>query len=143
MNDKCTKCRGSGWYEPKNMGGMMVEPCNRCDAGRAILNPHKAEKPKTPDKCPVCGCAEPSSTGKGYKCGGETSWSDCDKASDLAIERSAEIERLKAQLKAMADFFEDYTCLSEGGQAYVENEAERLIASARKTLTATKPQETT
>ena len=25
----CRRCNGSGWYEPKNMGGIMLEPC-RC-----------------------------------------------------------------------------------------------------------------
>ncbi len=144
MKDKCTKCHGSGWYEPKNMGGMIVEPCNRCDAGKAIQSPHKAEKPKTYDKCPVCGCVDllafnecPCHKGTtGLSCGYGVDGVGCENSERLAIARAAEIERLRAQLKAMADFFSEYTYLSECEQSHVDGEAERLIASARKTSEA-------
>ena len=49
------------------------------------------------DACPVCGCATKSAV-SGFTCGGETTWSDCENATDLAISRAAEIERLKAML---------------------------------------------
>ena len=49
------------------------------------------------DVCPVCGCATKSAV-RGFTCGGESGFSDCGNAADLAIERAAEIERLKAML---------------------------------------------
>ena len=97
--NKCKFCNGSGWYEPKNMGGVMVEPCNRCDAHKA--NKAAQKLPQTSaDVCPVCGCGEHMKSGIGFSCGGQTSYSDCGQAEDLAISRAAEIERLKAALES-------------------------------------------
>jgi hypothetical protein len=94
----------------------------------------------TPDKCPVCGaelwCTLPNGDAV-YDCG-KCNNVPCREVEHLAIERAAEVERLKAQLKNMADFFEDYTDLNEVGQAKIEAEADRLIASARETLNPTK-----
>lgn len=99
--NKCKFCNGSGWYEPKNMGGMMVEPCNRCDAHKK--NQAAQKLPQTSaDACPVCGCGEHMKSGIGFSCGGQTSYSDCGQAEDLAISRAAEIERLRAALERIA-----------------------------------------
>jgi hypothetical protein len=85
--------------------------------------------------CPVCGNPLIPGTSR-YTC--ETI-GFCKHAARLAIERAAEVDRLRDQLKNMADFFEDYTGLTEAGQAKIESEADRLIASARKTLNEPKP----
>jgi len=98
--NKCKFCNGSGWYEPKNMGGMMVEPCNRCDAHKKN---QAAQKPSA-DVCPVCGCGEPDKLNPWFACGGCLDGSDCENGARVAIERAVEIERLngeKAELLAL------------------------------------------
>lgn len=97
--NKCKFCNGSGWYEPKNMGGMMVEPCNRCDAHKKN---QAAQKPSA-DVCPVCGCVPSIEYGRTwYDCGRDDGGDNeqCAHAERLAISRAAEIERLRAALES-------------------------------------------
>ncbi len=148
----CPICAGEGVYRERSPDGNT-----RCKNGHSYPSKsafYTAEQARshikqsaqamTPDKCQVCGCAEPSSTGKGYKCGGETSWSDCDKASDLAIERAAEIERLKASHARLIALFRRMSVLP--GDYNLIQDAEFVFrdlrdALASETLTETKPQE--
>jgi len=88
------------------MGGMMVEPCNRCDAHKK--NQAAQKLPQTSaDVCPVCGAEKHYTTTDGevlFYCGSRSRTVNCPNAERLAIERAVEIERLngeKAELLAL------------------------------------------
>jgi len=50
------------------------------------------------DRCPVCGCTEYAADNPWFACEGCSDGSDCRNGPQIAIERAAEIERLKAAL---------------------------------------------